>query len=83
MRFSNVDFPVPLAPRMAIRESMLRERPDQLGGPRIYPSRYHALDTETQVLIQVVLWLSRIRESHVVERNDGRRQLVDVLEVES
>ena len=60
---------------------MLSATPHQLSVA--YGAELNTLDTEAEVLVQVVLLLARIRERDVVERDDGRRELADVLEVEA
>jgi hypothetical protein len=45
-------------------------------------ARVH-VDTEREALVQVVLDLAAVREGHLVERNDGRRQLAHILELEA
>jgi hypothetical protein len=41
------------------------------------------VDTNTEVLVEVVLLLARICERDIAERDNGRRELLDVLKVES
>lgn len=80
IRCSSVDFPVPFAPRIAIRESMLqiamRSAPTE-------KRQSSLLNTEGKLFIQVVFLLSRVRECDIVECNDRRRQPANALEVEA
>jgi len=46
------------------------------GGTRVH------VDTEVEVLVQVVLGVARVGEGDVVERQDGRRELLDIGEAE-
>jgi hypothetical protein len=78
IRLRMVDLPAPFAPRMAMRESMLIEV-SVLATNKKGPN---ALDTEAQLRVEVVLLTTRVRERDLVEREDGRRELLHVLKPE-
>jgi hypothetical protein len=44
-------------------------------------TRVH-IDTEGQLLVEIVLLLAAVGEGDAVERDDGRRELADVFKVE-
>jgi len=81
MRLRSVDLPAPFAPRMAIRESMLN------GCHTVKTEKAktstNSLDTKGKFFIEVISLLAGIRESDVVERNDWRREPIDILKVEA
>lgn len=78
IKLSKVDLPVPLSPTMAIltasTKSHLRFGDD---APRVH------INTKVQLLVKVVLLLTRVREGNIAESDNRRGKLFDILEIES
>ena len=74
MRWSRVDLPVPLAPRIATRESILVERRVRDGRGRYGRWRKKdLLDTKREIIIEVLFFFTWVRESDRIKGNDGWR----------
>lgn len=69
-----------MSPYCEVRVSAWRSKS---AGPKLRGKfERNVLDTETETLVKIILLLPAIRERDIVEGDDRRRELVDVLELE-